>query len=112
MVLFSHLIMISNFEISNHITMSNYNPQSDPDVEILEKEKKENHLILHNDDFNTFEWVIESLITICNHAPEQAEQCSWIVHNNGKCAVKDGAIEKLKPLKQGLIDRGLSVTIE
>ncbi len=92
--------------------MSNYSPKTDVDVLILQKEKKENHLVLHNDDFNTFEWVIESLITICKHDETQAEQCAFIVHNNGKCSVKDGAMEKLKPLKESLIERGLSVTID
>jgi len=92
--------------------MSNYNPKTEIDVSELLKEKEENHLVLHNDDFNTFQWVIDSLVVICKHDREQAEQCSLIVHHNGKCAVKDGAMEKLKPLKDGLIDRGLSVTIE
>lgn len=92
--------------------MSNYNPKEDSDLLYLQKEKKENHLVLYNDDVNTFEWVIESLIAICKHDAEQAEQCSWIVHNNGKCAVKDGVFENLKPLHQGLLDRGLSATIE
>ena len=92
--------------------MSNYNPKTEDELLILQKEKKQNHLVLHNDDFNTFDWVIQSLITICKHDQEQAEQCSLIVHNNGKCSVKDGELEKLKPYKESLLDRGLSVTIE
>lgn len=105
--------MITNFDPEqNRYTMSNYNPQSDEEVLILQKEKRHNRLILHNDDVNTFQWVIESLITICKHDAEQAEQCSLIVHYHGKCAVKDGELEKLKPLKDGLLDRGLSATIE
>lgn len=92
--------------------MSNYNPKTDSDFLSLQKEKKENHLVLHNDEVNSFQWVIDSLITVCKHNEEQAEQCSLIVHNNGKCAVKDGAYEKLKPLKESLVERGLSVTIE
>ena len=92
--------------------MRTYNPKTQDDVLILQKEKKQNHLVLHNDEVNTFEWVIESLITICKHDRDQAEQCSLIVHNNGKCAVKDGELEKLKPYKDSLLDRGLSVTIE
>ncbi len=70
------------------------------------------NLILHNDDFNTFDWVIECLVDICKHSYEQAEQCSLLVHFKGKCAVKEGEEEKLKPLKDGLTDRGLSATIE
>ena len=93
-------------------TMSNYNPKSDSDFLYLKKEKKENHLVLYNDEVNSFQWVIDSLIAVCKHNEEQAEQCSLIVHNNGKCAVKDGSFEKLKPLKESLSERGLSVTIE
>ena len=61
---------------------------------------------------STFDWVIESLIKICNHDTLQAEQCSLIVHHNGKCSVKDGAFDHLKPMKEALLDRGLSATIE
>ena len=55
-------------------------------------------LIIYNDDVNTFEFVIESLIEICKHNSIQAEQCTWIIHHNGKCAVKRGGVEKLKPM--------------
>ncbi len=92
--------------------MSNYNPITKETEDVLLKEKRENHLMLHNDEVNSFQWVIDSLIDICKHDAEQAEQCSIIVHYNGKCAVKDGSFEKLKPLKDCLSDRGLSVTIE
>ena len=51
---------------------------------------KEHQIILHNDDVNTFDHVVETLIRVCNHTPEQAEQCSIIVHYKGKCAVKNG----------------------
>ncbi len=72
-----------------------------------------NHqLILYNDDYNTFEWVIESLIKVCQHHPQQAEQCSMIVHFKGKCTVKEGSKDRLSPLKEALVDRGLSATIE
>lgn len=92
--------------------MGNYNPKTKETDDVLLKEKKENHLVLYNDEVNSFQWVIDSLIDICNHDADQAEQCSLIVHYNGKCAVKDGSFEKLKPMKQSLSDRGLSVTIE
>lgn len=78
--------------------------------EILEKE--ENNIILYNDEVNTFDFVIESLIEVCNHDLLQAEQCTLIVHYNGKCAVKQGAVDKLRPLCEALLDRGLSATIE
>ena len=69
-------------------------------------------LIVHNDDFNTFDWVIKSLVDICGHNEAQAEQLSLIVHFKGKATVKSGARSELKPLKDGLVDRGLSATIE
>jgi len=69
-------------------------------------------LVLHNDDYNTFDWVIESLVKVCKHKPQQAEQCSLIVHFKGKCAVKEGAKNTLRPMKDALVDRGLNATIE
>lgn len=84
--------------------------QEDLLLEVVEKE--ENHIVLYNDDVNTFDWVIDSLINVCQHDPLQAEQCSFIVHNNGKCSVKDGFFEELRPMCEALIDRGLSATIE
>ena len=70
------------------------------------------HLILHNDDVNTFDYVIDSLVNICNHELLQAEQCAYIVHFNGKCDVKNGTYEALHPLKDKLTSKGLSVTID
>lgn len=69
-------------------------------------------LIVHNDDFNTFEWVIQCLMEVCKHTPEQAEQCSLFIHFKGRYGVKHGTMDELKPMKQALIDRRLSVTIE
>ncbi len=69
-------------------------------------------LIVHNDDFNTFEWVIQSLIEICNHSVQQAEQCALIIHFKGKYAVKEGTENTLKPMREGLTDRGIGATIE
>lgn len=69
-------------------------------------------LIVFNDDFNTFDWVIESFIDICNHSFEQAEQLSLIVHFKGKATVKTGAFSLIKPMKDSLIDRGISAVIE
>lgn len=76
------------------------------------KESRVRELILYNDDVNTFEHVIESLIDICEHNLLQAEQCTYIVHYNGKCSVKNGSYLKLKPMKEGLCDRGLSAIIK
>lgn len=69
-------------------------------------------LILHNDDYNTFDWVIDSLIDVCKHSPEQAEQCAYIVHYTGKCDVKLGPETLLRPMYTELKRRGLSVTLE
>ncbi len=74
--------------------------------------KNDNHLVLYNDDVNTFDFVIQSLIEVCNHEREQAEQCSIIVHNNGRCQVKDGPITKLKPMCRALVQRGLTAEVE
>lgn len=69
-------------------------------------------LILSNDDYNSFDWVINCLIKICGHEPHQAEQCANIVHFNGKCDVKWGELEKLSIMKEKLQNSGLSVTLE
>ncbi|WP_304198484.1 ATP-dependent Clp protease adaptor ClpS [Flavobacterium alvei] len=70
-----------------------------------------NEIIVYNDDVNTFDHVIETLIRVCNHTPEQAEQCSLIVHYNGKCTVKTDVLEKLKPQCTQLLEAGLSAEI-
>jgi len=70
------------------------------------------HLIIYNDDFNTFDWVIQSLIEICGHSSEQAEQLSLIIHFKGKATTKTGSFERLLPLKDALVERGLSAVIE
>lgn len=70
------------------------------------------HLLVYNDDFNTFDWVIRCLIEILNHTSEQAEQLSLIIHFKGKATVKSGPKSVLQPLKDALVDRGLSAVIE
>jgi ATP-dependent Clp protease adaptor protein ClpS len=71
-----------------------------------------NSLILHNDEVNTFDFVIESLIEVCEHTTEQAEQCTYLVHYKGKCDVKSGSFDFLRPMRHQLVDRGLQATIE
>ncbi|MCB0793876.1 MAG: ATP-dependent Clp protease adaptor ClpS [Flavobacteriales bacterium] len=80
------------------------------DVAVLEERQRE--LMLHNDDVNTFDHVIECLVEICGHDPIQAEQCAWIVHYKGKCSVKRGPIDTLRPQCEALLDRGLSAQIK
>ena len=69
-------------------------------------------IIVYNDDVNTFDWVIQSLMEVCNHTFVQAEQISIFVHFKGKAVVKTGAFEELKPMKDELVDRGISAVIE
>jgi len=92
--------------------MTKNNPQHQEEIDVLEDQINENGLILYNDDVNTFDHVINSLVSICKHDPIQAEQCAWIVHLNGKCKVKNGYFEELEPLCVALLDRGISATIE
>jgi ATP-dependent Clp protease adaptor protein ClpS len=70
------------------------------------------HLVVWNDEVNTFEWVIESLIEICQHSYEQAEQCAYIIHFKGKYAVKHGTYEDLKPMCDAITERGIGATVE
>lgn len=69
-------------------------------------------LIVWNDNVNTFEWVIKSLIDVCGHTEEQAEQCAWIIHTKGKYTVKEGTEKKLSPMREALVDRGIGATLE
>tara|TARA_B100002051_G_C16700957_1_gene620962 strand:+ start:255 stop:530 length:276 start_codon:yes stop_codon:yes gene_type:complete len=81
------------------------------EVEVAEKESNLNEIVLYNDDVNTFDHVINSLIFACEHTPEQAEQCSIIVHYKGKCTVKTGEFNELKPRCTMLLEAGLSAEI-
>ncbi len=76
-----------------------------------EETVKQNEIVLFNDDVNTFDHVIDTLIEVCDHTPEQAEQCSLIVHYNGKCTVKTGEYDDLKPRCTRLLQAGLNAEI-
>ena len=80
-------------------------------VNLKEVASRNYEIIVYNDDVNTFDHVIDTLIRVCEHTPEQAEQCSLIVHYNGKCAVKTGSFDKLKPQCTLLLEAGLSAEI-
>ncbi|MBS1581203.1 MAG: ATP-dependent Clp protease adaptor ClpS [Bacteroidetes bacterium] len=80
--------------------------------EVLFESGPMREIILHNDDVNTFDHVIESLVEVCRHEPLQAEQCAWLVHYTGKCSVKRGTFDHLEPMCTALIDRGLSADIQ
>jgi len=92
--------------------MPAYNPQEESVEELVVETTKGFHLIVWNDEVNTFEWVIETLIEVCGHEHEQAEQCAWLIHNRGKYAVKNGSYEILKPMCDAITDRGIGATIE
>lgn len=87
-------------------------PEEEVDVLIAEDEQFPFSLVVWNDEVNTFDWVIASLMEVCGHTHEQAEQCALIIHFNGKYAVKQGEYVKLRPLCEALQERGLSATIE
>ena len=70
------------------------------------------NLIVFNDDFNTFDHVIEALMNVCKHKTIQAEQCTWIVHYKGKCQVKVGDFETLEPMCTALLERGITAEIQ
>jgi len=81
------------------------------DVLVLEETDEVYKLILYNDDVHTFDYVIDSLVEICNHTLEQAEQCTFLVHYKGKCTVKTGSMKLLKPMYEKLISRELTSEI-
>ena len=81
------------------------------DVLVLEDVSISNEIVLFNDDVNTFDHVIETLIRVCNHTAEQAEQCAILVHYKGKCTVKTGHFDELKPQCTLLLEAGLSAEI-
>ncbi len=85
--------------------------QTDTDVLLAPEAAEQNALIVWNDDINTFDHVIEALIEVCDHSPEQAEQCAMIIHYKGKYAVKTGGFNELRPQCEALIDRGINATI-
>ena len=84
----------------------------DSDDDLLVDLNEPFHLIVWNDDVNTFEWVIETLMEICRHSHEQAEQCAYVIHFKGKYAVKHGTYDELKPMCDAITERGIGATVE
>ena len=87
--------------------------QEEVQVEVLEEVKTTdlNDLVVFNDDVNTFDHVIKTLIRVCKHTKEQAEQCAMIIHYKGKCAVKTGSFKELKPMKEAICEEGIDARI-
>ena len=80
-------------------------------VAVEDKTTHGKNLIIYNDDFNTFDHVIDSLVKVCNHEVIQAEQCTWIIHYNGKCAGKEGDMDSLLTMRRALSERGIDAKI-
>ena len=90
---------------------NSFQTQQSDETDVLSLTERSYRLIVWNDEVNTFEWVIETLIDVCGHSPEQAEQCAWIIHFKGKAIVKSGARADMIAMCQALLDEGLSATI-
>ena len=82
------------------------------DTDVMTLTEDPCHIIVWNDEVNTFEWVIETLMEVCGHSQEQAEQCAYIIHFQGKYAVKNGTYDDLKPQCDAITERGINATIE
>ena len=91
---------------------SNTSTNKKEEIDLLTSLDEPYSLIVWNDEVNTFQWVIETLIDVCGYTQEQAEQCSYIIHFQGKYAVKQGSYDELKPLCDAITDRGIGATIE
>ena len=85
--------------------------QEEEDVLVEELVEDRFALILHNDDVNTFDHVINTLMKVCKHTAEQAEQCALIIHHRGKCTVKNGDFEFLRPMRDAICDAGIDARI-
>jgi ATP-dependent Clp protease adaptor protein ClpS len=88
------------------------NPLQYEDTDVLTLHDEPYSLIVWNDEVNTFEWVIQTLIEVCGHTSEQAEQCAYLIHFKGKYAVKDGSYDDLKQSCDAITERGIGATIE
>jgi ATP-dependent Clp protease adaptor protein ClpS len=88
-----------------------YTKQSE-ETDLLTEVEDPCHLIVWNDDVTTFDWVIQTLVEICGHTTEQAEQCAMIIHTKGKYSVKEGTYDFLRPMCSTITDRGIGATIE
>ncbi len=90
---------------------NNTRPFEEDDTDVLVADQHYYSLIVWNDEVNTFEWVIETLIDVCGHTEEQAEQCAMLIHTKGKYAVKHGDYDTLKPMCNSITDRGINATV-
>lgn len=86
--------------------------KTEEEIDVLDEVAESFQVILYNDDVNTFDWVIECLVEICEHETLQAEQCALLVHFKGKAVVKSGGLEEMQSVCQALCDRSLSAVVE
>jgi ATP-dependent Clp protease adaptor protein ClpS len=82
------------------------------ETDVLTQTEDPCNLVVWNDDVNTFDWVIETLMEVCGHSQEQAEQCAYFIHFRGKYAVKNGSYDNLKPQCDAITERGINATVE
>ena len=82
------------------------------ETDLLVADGNNYQLVVWNDEVNTFQWVIETLVEVCGHTPEQAEQSAMIIHTKGKYAVKEGSYNVLKGMRDNIVERGISATVE
>ncbi len=94
----------------DYLNNTRWKTQADEDTDVLTDDY--HNLIVWNDEVNTFDWVISSLVEVCDHSPEQAEQCALFIHYKGKYGVKKGSFDFLRPKAEALIDRGIQATID
>lgn len=99
-------------DFKNSISLAKPQWEEESDLLLAEEVQESNEIVLYNDDYNTFEHVINCLVRYCKHHPYQAEQCAYIVHHNGKCSVKNGSFKELRPICEALLEKGLSAKIE
>lgn len=92
-------------------TTQPFNVESE-EADTLVADGNDYQLVVWNDDVNTFQWVIDTLIEVCRHTAEQAEQSAMIIHTKGKYAVKEGSYNMLKSMRDSIIERGINATVE
>lgn len=94
------------------VTKNDIRTDSQKETDVLTMHEEPCNLIVWNDEVNTFEWVIQTLVEVCGHSQEQAEQCAYIIHIQGKYAVKQGSYDDLKPQCDAITERGIGATVE
>lgn len=104
-----------HLRIIKHMNEAKVNPDAGSQinelVEVADVVVENSAIVVFNDDFNTFDHVIATLIAICKHTRQQAEQCTWLIHHKGKCKVKEGQLPELKSMKQAICEAGIDARI-